>query len=135
LGQRMKAGARTGLAIGLALSGLAGLGYGLTAGANLETRGLTLPLIVGAYIAGCTVGGALVGSAIHLRDTFLGTIVLSVSACTPFFAVLLFATSGFAWDGDATVSLLIAAPVFGTTMGSIWWLIEGHTRRRHRGRP
>jgi hypothetical protein len=122
------------LAIGVGLSGLAGLGYVLTSGANFASRGVTLPLITGAYIIGCTVGGALLGSAIHLRDTFLGTIVLAVSGCTPFFVVLFFGTFGFAWNRDATIALLIAAPVFGTTMGSIWWAIEGRTRVRNRRR-
>jgi len=125
LSERLRWGAAHGAGFAVALIGLATAGAIATRRASLETVGLGLPAIAALYLFGCTVGGGIVGALLPMARHLYGLVILCIVAVLPLGFATFWTAGGFRWDSDATLAVVIWAPVFGAGIALIWARIRG----------
>jgi len=138
---RVKRGTIAGAALAAGCSAVA-VAMRLIGGPDTIARyGVSLPLVIGVYLAGGAAGGALVGLLYPLRQARIGAMLLMTIAATPAYVGIAFAAEGppSRWSPSAWVELAIICGIFGIFCGRLVYLprhrqqadaMAGHQRSR-----
>jgi hypothetical protein len=127
LGERCKDGVRVGLFFAAVFGAYVTVMYIFTAGATLEPRGLTLPVVLGIYLVGGVGGGLIYGVVAPIGTYLLGAFVVGSLVSMPLAVAVATVHPTADLDLGEPVTwarLAVACALLGGTIGVVIWRKE-----------